>query len=60
LHEDNRHTTAAEDAGTGAPCRSGSSIANQQELINEKLGVATSAALAHLALRHRVIGTIGA
>jgi DNA-binding NarL/FixJ family response regulator len=35
-------------------------IANHQALIKEKLGVATSAALAHLALRHRVIGTIGA
>jgi DNA-binding NarL/FixJ family response regulator len=32
-------------------------IANHQTLIKEKLGVATSAALAHLALRHGVIGT---
>lgn len=35
-------------------------IANHQTLIKEKLGVATSAALAHLAIRHRVIGTAGA
>ncbi len=35
-------------------------IANHQTLIKDKLGVATSAALAHLAIRHRVIGTIGA
>lgn len=35
-------------------------IANHQALIKEKLGVATSAALAHLALRHQVIGTVGA
>jgi DNA-binding CsgD family transcriptional regulator len=34
-------------------------IANQQSLIKEKLGVATSAALAHLALRHRVIEAFG-
>lgn len=32
-------------------------IANHQTLIKEKLGVATSAALAHLAIRHGVIGT---
>ena len=31
-------------------------IANHQTLIKEKLGVATSAALAHLAIRHGVIG----
>lgn len=35
-------------------------IANHQTLIKDKLGVATSAALAHLAIRHRVIGTNGA
>lgn len=35
-------------------------IANVQTLIKEKLGVATSAALAHLALRHRVIGSLEA
>jgi DNA-binding NarL/FixJ family response regulator len=34
-------------------------IANHQTAIKEKLGVATSAALAHLAIRHRVIGTAG-
>ena len=34
-------------------------IANHQSTIREKLGVGTSAALAHLALRHRVIGTGG-
>lgn len=34
-------------------------IANHQTLIKEKLGVATSAALAHLAIRHRVIGPAG-
>ena len=32
-------------------------IANHQTLIKEKLGVATSAALAHLAIRHGVIGS---
>jgi DNA-binding NarL/FixJ family response regulator len=31
-------------------------IANYQTLIKEKLGVATSAALAHMAIRNRVIG----
>jgi len=35
-------------------------VANHQTLIKDKLGVATSAALAHLALRHRVIGSSGA
>lgn len=30
-------------------------VSNHQTLIKEKLGVATSAALAHLAIRHRVI-----
>ena len=34
-------------------------IANHQTLIKEKLGVATSAALAHLAIRHRLIEAIG-
>ena len=34
-------------------------IANHQSLIKEKLGVATSAALAHLAIRHRVIDAVG-
>jgi DNA-binding CsgD family transcriptional regulator len=35
-------------------------IANHQSLIKEKLGVATTAALAHLAIRHGVIGGHGA
>ncbi|CAM5794341.1 response regulator [Rhizobacter fulvus] len=35
-------------------------VANHQTLIKEKLGVVTSAALAHLALRHRVIDAAGA
>lgn len=35
-------------------------IANHQTLIKEKLGVATSAALVHLAIRHQVISTAGA
>ncbi len=34
-------------------------IANHQTLIKEKLGVATSAALVHLAIRHQVISTAG-
>jgi DNA-binding NarL/FixJ family response regulator len=34
-------------------------ISNHQTVIKEKLGVSTSAALAHLAIRHRVIGTAG-
>jgi DNA-binding NarL/FixJ family response regulator len=34
-------------------------IANHQTLIKEKLGVATSAALVHLAIRHHVISTAG-
>jgi DNA-binding NarL/FixJ family response regulator len=34
-------------------------IANHQTAIKEKLGVSTLAALAHLALRHRVIGSAG-
>jgi DNA-binding NarL/FixJ family response regulator len=34
-------------------------IANHQSLIKEKLGVDTSAALAHLAIRHRVIDAVG-
>jgi DNA-binding NarL/FixJ family response regulator len=34
-------------------------IANLQTLIKEKLGVATSAALVHLAIRHHVISTAG-
>lgn len=33
-------------------------VANHQTLIKEKLGVATSAALVHLALRHGVIGAV--
>jgi DNA-binding NarL/FixJ family response regulator len=33
-------------------------VSNHQTLIKEKLGVTTSAALAHLAIRHRVIGTV--
>lgn len=35
-------------------------ISNHQTLIKDKLGVATSAALAHLAIRHRVITSAGA
>jgi len=34
-------------------------IANQQTAIKEKLGVATLAALVHLAIRHQVISTAG-
>jgi DNA-binding NarL/FixJ family response regulator len=34
-------------------------VANQQSMIKEKLGVSTSAALVHLAIRHRVIDTVG-
>jgi len=34
-------------------------ISNHQTVIKEKLGVATSAALAHLAIRHRVITAAG-
>lgn len=34
-------------------------VSNHQTLIKEKLGVVTSAALAHLALRHRVINAAG-
>lgn len=34
-------------------------VANHQTSIKEKLGVATSAAWAHLAIRHRVIGAAG-
>jgi DNA-binding NarL/FixJ family response regulator len=34
-------------------------VSNHQTVIKEKLGVATSAALAHLAIRHRVISTAG-
>lgn len=32
-------------------------VSNHQSVIKEKLGVTTSAALAHLAIRHRVIGS---
>jgi DNA-binding NarL/FixJ family response regulator len=42
-----------------ALCLSPKTVSNHQTLIKEKLGVATSAALAHLALRHRVIETAG-
>ncbi|MBS0448919.1 MAG: response regulator transcription factor [Proteobacteria bacterium] len=35
-------------------------VSNHQTVIKDKLGVATSAALAHLAIRHGVIGTAGA
>jgi DNA-binding NarL/FixJ family response regulator len=38
---------------------SAKTISNHQTVIKEKLGVATSAALAHLAIRHRVISTAG-
>ena len=34
-------------------------VSNHQTLIKEKLGVATSAALAHLAIRHGVISSSG-
>jgi DNA-binding CsgD family transcriptional regulator len=34
-------------------------VANLQTAIKEKLGVATSAALVHLAIRHQVISTAG-
>jgi DNA-binding NarL/FixJ family response regulator len=34
-------------------------VSNHQTLIKEKLGVSTSAALAHLAIRHQVIGAAG-
>ncbi|HKW84723.1 MAG TPA: response regulator transcription factor [Burkholderiaceae bacterium] len=33
-------------------------VSNHQTMIKEKLGVSTSAALAHLAIRHRVIGAV--
>lgn len=42
-----------------ALCLSPKTVSNHQTLIKEKLGVATSAALAHLALRHRVIEAAG-
>jgi DNA-binding NarL/FixJ family response regulator len=35
-------------------------VANLQTVIKDKLGVATSAALVHLAIRHQVISTAGA
>ena len=38
---------------------SAKTVSNHQTVIKEKLGVATSAALAHLALRHRLIPGIG-
>ena len=38
---------------------SAKTISNHQTVIKDKLGVATSAALAHLAIRHRVISTAG-
>jgi DNA-binding NarL/FixJ family response regulator len=38
---------------------SAKTVSNHQTVIKEKLGVATSAALAHLAIRHRVISTAG-
>lgn len=49
---------------TGAECAqalnlSPKTIANYQTAIKEKLGVSTLAALAHLALRHRVISDVG-
>ena len=34
---------------------SAKTVSNHQTVIKEKLGVATSAALVHLAIRHRVI-----
>jgi DNA-binding NarL/FixJ family response regulator len=43
-----------------ALCLSPKTISNHQTLIKEKLGVATLAALAHLALRHGVISAPGA
>lgn len=39
---------------------SAKTVSNHQTVIKEKLGVATSAALAHLALRHRLIPGAGA
>jgi len=36
---------------------SAKTISNHQTIIKDKLGVTTSAALAHLAIRHRVIGS---
>ena len=33
-------------------------VSNHQTVIKDKLGVTTSAALAHLAIRHRVIGSV--
>jgi DNA-binding CsgD family transcriptional regulator len=33
-------------------------VSNHQTVIKDKLGVATSAALAHMAIRHRVIGSV--
>jgi DNA-binding NarL/FixJ family response regulator len=36
---------------------SAKTISNHQTMIKDKLGVTTSAALAHLAIRHRVIGS---
>ena len=38
---------------------SAKTVSNHQTVIKDKLGVATSAALAHLAIRHRVISTAG-
>jgi DNA-binding NarL/FixJ family response regulator len=38
---------------------SAKTVSNHQTVIKEKLGVATSAALAHLALRHRLIPDAG-
>jgi len=38
---------------------SAKTVANHQTTIRDKLGVATSAALVHLAIRHRVIETAG-
>ena len=43
-----------------ALCLSPKTVANHQTLIKEKLGVGTSAALAHLAIRHSVIRPVGA
>ncbi len=43
----------------GALCLSPKTVANHQTLIKEKLGVATSAALVHLAIRHGVISSAG-
>jgi DNA-binding NarL/FixJ family response regulator len=39
---------------------SAKTVSNHQTAIKEKLGVATSAALAHLAIRHRLIASDGA